>query len=264
MEYDEAADVARHRDEVTGLAGLVKHFEWKSEGYELGIDIGGGEGLHAPWILDFVDRLIISDIVKFRKAKEGLHAHEIRNKLERYDVDLDLSRVEFHYADAMDLPYKSNLFDFAISINAFEHIPDPGKALAEILRVTKSGALIIIQFDPLWNSPFGHHLPHLVTEPWAHVINSEEDFENIILENGGSETDIQIFRNDMNGRPFEYYNELFAKNFKHFTRYNFNYWAKNEEEEPNMSHPNFQQARDMGYSEENLIVRGVQFVGLRK
>ena len=47
---------------------------------------------------------------------------------------LDLSKIEFHADDAMDLPYRDGLFDVVLSNNAFEHIPDPFQALRERRR----------------------------------------------------------------------------------------------------------------------------------
>ena len=41
--------------------------------------------------------------------------------------------------DLQNMPFKDNSFDFVITTEVFEHIPDPYKAFAEIYRVLKKG-----------------------------------------------------------------------------------------------------------------------------
>jgi ubiquinone/menaquinone biosynthesis C-methylase UbiE len=47
-------------------------------------------------------------------------------------------------ADVTNLPFRDDSFDFAISFAAFDNFSDKGKALLEIHRVLKSGALFCI------------------------------------------------------------------------------------------------------------------------
>ncbi|MBI2589433.1 methyltransferase domain-containing protein [Candidatus Berkelbacteria bacterium] len=46
--------------------------------------------------------------------------------------------------DAELLPYQENSFDTVISFETFEHLPNPGKALAEIGRVVRPGGWVLI------------------------------------------------------------------------------------------------------------------------
>jgi ubiquinone/menaquinone biosynthesis C-methylase UbiE len=264
MSYDEGADIARHEQEVMGLHELVTFLQWPASGYQFGLDVGGGDGLHAPWLLRFVQRLIVSDIKDYLGPSGGLHVANMKEKLERNGAPLDLSRVEFQHADAHSLPYRDGLFDFVVSINAFEHIPDPAKALSEILRVTRPQALVVLQFDPLWHSPFGHHLWHLTPEPWEHLITPRDAFEANLLARGGTEADVDVLRHHMNGLPFHYYKKLFDKNLRHFRQHNISYWARTDDEEPHVAHANFSKALEMGFDREDLMVRGFQFVGICK
>jgi len=52
-------------------------------------------------------------------------------------------------ADALALPFPENIFDFVVSTDVFEHLPNPQKAVQEIYRVLKPGgkAFLVIA-DP--------------------------------------------------------------------------------------------------------------------
>ena len=46
--------------------------------------------------------------------------------------------------DMMDLPFKDNAFDKAVSITALEFIKDAQKAILELFRVTRPGGLVVV------------------------------------------------------------------------------------------------------------------------
>lgn len=46
----------------------------------------------------------------------------------------------YHEADAEELPFKDNFFDFVFCLDVLEHLPHPEKCLAECARVLKNGA----------------------------------------------------------------------------------------------------------------------------
>jgi len=50
----------------------------------------------------------------------------------------------FTYSAAEKLPFKDNYFDYILARHVLEHVDDINKALSEIKRVTKSGAVIMI------------------------------------------------------------------------------------------------------------------------
>jgi ubiquinone/menaquinone biosynthesis C-methylase UbiE len=54
-------------------------------------------------------------------------------------------------ADAMALPFESNLFDACRSERLFQHLPDPAKALSEMTCVTKSGGWVDV-LDTDWGT----------------------------------------------------------------------------------------------------------------
>jgi SAM-dependent methyltransferase len=53
-----------------------------------------------------------------------------------------LERVRFQVADAQSLPMEDGTFDKALSLFVLNFIPDPGKALREMIRVTRPGGVV--------------------------------------------------------------------------------------------------------------------------
>jgi SAM-dependent methyltransferase len=65
---------------------------------------------------------------------------------------------------ALDLPVASQRVDVSFSSNVLEHVPDPERMLAEMLRVTRPGGLVFCAFTN-WLSPWGGH----ETSPWHYL-----------------------------------------------------------------------------------------------
>jgi len=53
-------------------------------------------------------------------------------------------RVEFMVADAMNMPFQANSFDFTWSMESGEHMPDKKEFVNELFRVTAPGGRILI------------------------------------------------------------------------------------------------------------------------
>jgi SAM-dependent methyltransferase len=79
-----------------------------------------------------------------RAVSTWLDAHE---QLEYVSVDLDSPVAKVH-ADATQLPFEDESFDFAMCVHVLEHIPDDRKALGEFFRVLRPGAQAIFQVPP--------------------------------------------------------------------------------------------------------------------
>ncbi|UAJ72564.1 class I SAM-dependent methyltransferase [Synechocystis sp. PCC 7339] len=56
-------------------------------------------------------------------------------------------KVSFIKADSLHLPFDDNTFDLSYSISSLEHMPDPVKAVEEMIRVTKHKGLIVFTMD---------------------------------------------------------------------------------------------------------------------
>ena len=90
-----------------------------------------------------------------------LYEHELVNDM--VAVDLDQRKLDYaqrHYpfcryqrGNIQDLEFDSNTFDFVLSTEVFEHLPDPVKALEELERVAKPSAHLIISvpFEPFFH-----------------------------------------------------------------------------------------------------------------
>ena len=61
--------------------------------------------------------------------------------------------------------------DAIISIDAFEHFPEPATILTTMRDILKTGGKIFISFGPPWLHPIGGHLFSVF--PWAHLILNE-------------------------------------------------------------------------------------------
>lgn len=56
-------------------------------------------------------------------------------------------------SDAVHLPFSDGTFDYVMAMEVLEHIPEPEKAMAEILRVAKKNVRMIVSVP---NEPFFH------------------------------------------------------------------------------------------------------------
>jgi SAM-dependent methyltransferase len=115
----------------------------------------------------------------------------------------------FFTMDAQHLLFRDGLFDFAFSLNAFEHIPDPGRALQEIARVLKPGGTVFLQFSPLYFADDGHHLFGLTDLPWVHLLYERAEIKRMILEAGKVPNEVDNILNTLNGYRVKQYLEIF-------------------------------------------------------
>lgn len=99
------------------------------------LDVGCGEGIFLARVaktygadctgIDISKRLIAT--AKSLRLRSG-QAHQLR----------------FRVADATQLPFKDNKFDYVLSFDVLEHIQNQGKVLFEMMRVLKPGGLLLL------------------------------------------------------------------------------------------------------------------------
>lgn len=65
---------------------------------------------------------------------------------------------------ALALPLRDGSVDVCYSSNVLEHVPDPERMLAEMVRVTRPGGTVFCSYT-LWLSPWGGH----ETSPWHYL-----------------------------------------------------------------------------------------------
>jgi SAM-dependent methyltransferase len=108
---------------------------------------------------------------------------------EGYGVDVDPLRVEaaqrlavqrgvqdrvtLACADFVGHYQPDTQFDLVLSLDAFEHIPDPLACLRKIYSLLKPGGVLATLFGPLWYSPYGAHMWGFTPVPWIHLLFPE-------------------------------------------------------------------------------------------
>lgn len=94
------------------------------------LEIGCGRGLFARYLADQGAELVAADFSPAAIA----HA---RVRLQSHHADVIV-------ADVQAIPFADGTFDVVISQETLEHVPDPDKGLAELVRVTKLGGTLIV------------------------------------------------------------------------------------------------------------------------
>jgi SAM-dependent methyltransferase len=122
-----------------------------------------------------------------------------------------IDNCAFFTMDVQELLFRDDLFDFAFSLNAFEHIPDPGRALQEVSRVLKPGGTVFLLFNGLYFSDGGHHLSHLTEIPWVHLLYERAEIKKMILDAGKVPNEVDHILDSLNGYSLSQYLEIFDK-----------------------------------------------------
>lgn len=99
--------------------------------------------------------LLASDRYKVLQIGAGNTLKSYQNSIE---LEMNIFTNTDIIADAHNLPFKDNSFDFVFAFNVFEHLENPFIAASEIYRVLKIGGKVIIHtafLQPLHQEP--HH-----------------------------------------------------------------------------------------------------------
>jgi SAM-dependent methyltransferase len=131
------------------------------------------------------------------------------------ELEQVIENCVFFTMDAQQLLFRDELFDFVFSLNAFEHIPDPSRALQEISRVLKPGGHVFLQYSPLYFSDGGHHLFGLADIPWIHLLYERDEIKKIIRTAGKVPNEVDNILNTLNGYSLHQYLEIFEKTDLH-------------------------------------------------
>jgi ubiquinone/menaquinone biosynthesis C-methylase UbiE len=103
------------------------------------LDIGCGYCHHTRRLLKGGFKITASDFseVPLAHARKILVGHE--------------DQVTLRQADATELPFPSNSFDYILMWGVLMHIPDAPKALSEIVRVLKPGGTLVLSENNRWS-----------------------------------------------------------------------------------------------------------------
>jgi len=104
------------------------------------LDVGCGEGiLTARW----AQRLEPGRVV-------GVDLQD--PKLESEWAARGRENLEFRVGRAESLPFADGEFELAAAIETLEHVHDPGRAIAEMARVSSGHLLVSVPREPLWRA----------------------------------------------------------------------------------------------------------------
>ena len=113
---------------------------WDVAGPSSALDVGCGEGVLTE---RFAERIGDGHVVGVDLDDPGLRAEWAKR---------ERPNLEFRSYDGGELPFGSNEFDIACAIEVLEHVPDPDRTLAEMVRVARSHVLVSVPREPLWRA----------------------------------------------------------------------------------------------------------------
>jgi 2-polyprenyl-3-methyl-5-hydroxy-6-metoxy-1,4-benzoquinol methylase len=124
---------------MTGFDAALDEL-WEQAAPESALDVGCGEGVLTE---RFAERLGTG-----RVAGVDLEDPKLRAEWDRRARP----NLEFRSYDGGDLPFRRNDFDIVCAIEVLEHVPDPERTLAEMVRVARRHVLVSVPREPLWRA----------------------------------------------------------------------------------------------------------------
>ena len=259
--YDEREDFNSHKAEVEALVSILNRVGVTPSAAMRVLDLGGGQGMHVGYLSALFGEVYCGDVIDYSSLYAGEFLKLLDEKHRRHQVPFRLDRVAFHRTDAMNLFYRDDLFDCVVSINAFEHIPDPGRALHEMLRVTRSDGYVYVATDPIWTADTGSHFFHRVPEPWAHLIHDEDSFARRMREQGATESEVVEYRRAMNRwREADFSRMVMEIETSGRAEVVYRDRWSGVVDEAHRLHRNLKVLTSAGYVESELLLRGLRWV----
>ena len=133
------------------------------------LDVGAGE---SPWKEWLSPQCQYQGIDVANAAEYGMHA----------------SRADIVYYDGKVIPFPDASFDGAICIEVLEHVERPEESVAEIARVLREGAVLLLTVP--WSAR-RHHIPH------DYHRFTRERIGSLLAEHGFAEMEIRERGNDV-------------------------------------------------------------------
>lgn len=135
-------------------------------------------------------------------------------------AELSNQNTKFVKGDINQLPFEDNSFDLSFSYNAFEHFHNPKTALLEIIRVTKPGGFIYLDFGPLFFAPKGLHWYRRINIPYCQILFEHKTLEDYCEKHNLERPEFAVGEG-LNGWSIQQYRELWqeAKRFAKIKQY---------------------------------------------
>ncbi|MDP3820815.1 MAG: class I SAM-dependent methyltransferase [Burkholderiales bacterium] len=259
--YDERADFQHHMQEVDEAFDLLSRLSLWPNPMSVALDIGGGQGMHCGFLQRRCESVFCADIIDYSSLYEGSFPQKLREKHERNHHALDLSRCAFVKTDAMRLLFRDGFFDMCFSFNAFEHIPNPTLAFMEVLRTLRTGGIAYISLDPIWSCDSGSHFSHQVRAPWQHLISSTAEFRTLMRAGGATDAEIAEFPGAMNQCRAVDFNSAVSSATQAIPAEVVLQDSYSGLCDPlHAQHPNFEAAKRLGFSPEELTLRRLRWI----
>lgn len=131
------------------------------------LEVGAGDGM-----------------VSYHLAQSGCTPTGLDLSSHLFDPRARAAGVRMVEGDAAAMPLDSGAFDLVFSYNSFEHFADPAAVLSELVRVTRPGGLIHVDFGPLYLSPYGLHGYRSVPVPYCHLLFERQVLDDFAVQRG--------------------------------------------------------------------------------
>lgn len=96
------------------------------------------------------------------------------------------AEIQFDTGDALDMPYENERFDAVVVVHVGMNIPDKARLVAELRRVTKPGAIIVIyDIVRLTDAALNYPLPWAASESMDFV-DFQEAYVEALSESGSA------------------------------------------------------------------------------
>ncbi|MBV8165602.1 MAG: class I SAM-dependent methyltransferase [Alphaproteobacteria bacterium] len=80
------------------------------------------------------------------------------------------------------IPLPDACVDVVISENTFEHAVEYPRTIAECHRILRPGGRLVAMWAPLFHSPYGAHLWHVIKFPWLHLMVEDDALRRLFYE----------------------------------------------------------------------------------
>jgi ADP-heptose:LPS heptosyltransferase/SAM-dependent methyltransferase len=106
-------------------------------------DVGGGAGLLAPYLTLLGYDTTVYDI-NYIFAHDNYDPERTEKLRLRYAESIGL---KMEYGSMFNIPAEDETFDIVTCVSVVEHVPEKSYAFKEMLRVLKSGGILIVTYD---------------------------------------------------------------------------------------------------------------------
>jgi SAM-dependent methyltransferase len=259
-----SAYFAQHKDDVDTLLAHLRLFNISLGEASVVLELGAGTGMHTGFLSHNFGRVLATDIFKYAALRGGTFLQHVAAEHAKYGYPFHPEKIDFVTSSAMDLILKDDVADLGVSIDSFEHIPEPESALRELVRCVKPGGYVYLQFDPIWTADTGSHFSQYVAEPWGHLIYDTALFVEKMRTAGAREYEISSFVFGINRKRVAYYRAVLQAGVRDglFTvvhQTSPEQWSAVVAPE-HLEHPFMQEALARGYTREELLLRGMRWI----